>query len=332
MIPILVPYWDMDEVNAMSSVLRGNFINEHVQVREFEKEFAKFVGAKYCVMCTSGSMALYMALMAVQPTFPSSMPTRVPTYMGIFVAHALKQAGIMAPRIIDVEENGLTDETASVFYVHANGRVRDDPSIFLEDCCQAIHHHTKGSISCYSFAPTKHMSTGQGGAVCTDDKDVYEELVGVKDHGRKERAQLKPVNNIFTKWGTNLKMTEFQAGFGRAQLKKLPKRLERFQEIYRIYRDELFDHVGFNEEPPMWEIDIKVKHPDKLIRHLRKNGIGCDRVHMPIHMVPEFSDQNLKLPKSERLYDHTIVLPSTTNLLDNHVLEICDKVKEGLKQ
>lgn len=341
MIPVMIPYWNYLEKNAVIDVMDGIFVNEHNRVREFEKEFAKFVQAKYCVMTTSGSMALYMALQAKKTTIPSTTPRLVPSYMGIFVAHALIQFG-QYPEIIDTDQCGLSEKIDSVFYVHANGRIKFDTKIKIEDCCQAISHHTPKAISCYSFAPTKHMTTGgQGGAVCCDDKETYEELSRIKDHGRVERAQMKPVKDIFTQAGTNMKVTELQAGFGLEQLKKLPGRLKRFREIYQLYQDELsvvrfndvtetkYRTVNFIEREPTWQVDILVDNPDKLIAHLKKNEIMANRLHMPINLQPEFLRCPSKmLVKSQKLYKHGVFLPSTTNLEDKEIIGICKIIKD----
>jgi perosamine synthetase len=327
----LIPYWGDEEKEAVMKVLEGDFINEHKRVREFEEEFAKSVGAKYCVACTSGSMALYMALQAVPSAFPSGVPTKVPTYMGIFIAHALKQVDII-PSFVDVNTLGLSDEVRNVFYVHANGRVHSDVNITLEDCCQAVSHHTKGAISAYSFAPTKHLTTfGQGGMVATDDFDVYEVLCGVKDHGRTERAHMKPVKDEFTKWGTNLKMTEAQGAFGLVQLKHLPSRLKRFEEIYDLYKEELSNTVGFLPTKPSWQVDIMTPKPKELIEHLRKHQILSGRVHKPTHLHPEFNDGRTRLPSSEEMYSYGVFLPSTTNLTDENVMDVCHEIKGFLK-
>ena len=201
----------------------------------------------------------------------------------------------------------------------------------MEDNSQATFHHTKNSVSCYSFAPTKHLTMGQGGAICTDDFDMYEKLTKVKDHGRSDRyiSESAP-KDIFTEWGTNFKVTEFQASFGLEQLKKLPKRYDRLHEIYNIYHDELAsDKIEFLEQEPKWFIDIYVKNPDKLIAHLKKNSITSKRVHKPIHMQPEFGNKIIgKYTNSEEIYNRGMFLPSTTNLDDESILEVCRTIKQ----
>ena len=125
-------------------------------------------------------------------------------------------------------------------------------------------------------------------------------------------------------------MTEFQASFGLEQLKKLPKRYDRLHEIYNIYHDELAsDKIEFLEQEPKWFIDIYVKNPDKLIAHLKKNSITSKRVHKPIHMQPEFGNKIIgKYTNSEEIYNRGMFLPSTTNLDDESILEVCRTIKQ----
>jgi len=236
-IPQFIPYWDKNEIKAVERVLSKDYLNEHKTVREFEKKFAKFVGAKYCITCTSGTTALYIGLVALLEK-NSIKSIRVPDYAGIFAANATKQAQVK-PILTDVERNGSLGKTSnSRFVVHSNGRIGKSSQI--EDCAQAISHHTKNCISCYSFASTKHITTGgQGGAVCCDSKKDFDILSRLKDLGRNDRQNLKPMSDHFQYWGFNSKFTEIQAAFGLAQLKKLPSRLRRLHKIYTIIKDEL---------------------------------------------------------------------------------------------
>ena len=147
----------------------------------------------------------------------------VPDYAGIFVSNACKQSGCK-PRLTDVGRNGsLSESNKDSFVVHSNGRLGSVH--LLEDCAQAISHHTKNCVSCYSFASTKHLTTaGQGGAICCDDEEIFDRLTRLKDLGRNDRQNLKPMSDNFEFWGINSKFTEIQAAFGLAQLEKLPQR------------------------------------------------------------------------------------------------------------
>ena len=181
-IPQFIPYWDESEKKAVAKVLDRDYLNEYKTVREFEKKFSEFVGAKYCITCTSGTTALYLALKSV---YEKNIPKKIniPDYAGIFVGNACIQAGI-SPALRDVSKNGsLVSSEKPKFVVHSNGRLGSTQ--ILEDCAQAISHHTKNSISCYSFASTKHITTsGQGGAICCDDKKTFDILSRLKDLGR----------------------------------------------------------------------------------------------------------------------------------------------------
>ncbi len=335
-IPQFVPVWGDEERKAVQNVLEGDYLNEHKMVREFERKFAEFVGAKYCVTCTSGTIALYLAIKAVQEHWKESwLYVDVPDYAGIFVANASVQAGLR-PVLADVEKNGsmLAHSTRS-FVVHSNGRL--GVARIIEDCCQAIHHHTESCISCYSFASTKHLTTaGQGGAVCCDDEEVFDKLCRLKDHGRNDRQKLKPMSDHFEQWGTNFKFMEVQAAFGLVQLQKLPRRLERLEEMYKLVWEELHNVKGikFLDGAPKWYIDILVPDAQLMIQRLSKHNIQARRFYKSLHEQPLYSKKEFvedkKFPNSEFLYNHGIWLPSTTNLTDEDIRYICGKIVESL--
>lgn len=320
-IPQFVPYWDQREKNAVADVLDGDFLLEHKVTREFEKKFAEFVNARYCVTCTSGTVALYLALMTKKYD-----TIKIPSYQGLFAANALVMAG-GKPEIVDVGPNGSVQEKVESLTVHANGRLGN---VFeIEDCAQAINHHTHNKISCYSFASTKHITTlGQGGAICCDDRETFDLLTEIKDQGRTDRQNLKAPSDHFEKWGTNFKFTEAQAAFGLVQLERLAKRMERLDKIWQIYHDVLSKYVDFQYEIPRWYIDIFVDNPDQIVNNSKKYGFVTKRVHKPIHMQPLYFNSGCKT--SEKIYNHGVFLPSTTNLTDSEVLKVADGIKKLL--
>tara|TARA_Y100000996_G_scaffold367974_2_gene314124 strand:+ start:327 stop:1331 length:1005 start_codon:yes stop_codon:yes gene_type:complete len=329
-IPQFIPYWDESEKKAVAKVLEKDYLNEYKTVREFEKKFSEFVGAKYCITCTSGTTALYLALKSI---YEKNTPKKIniPDYAGIFVGNACIQAGI-SPELRDVSENGsLVSDGKPKFVVHSNGRLGSTQ--ILEDCAQAISHHTKNSISCYSFASTKHITTsGQGGAICCDDKKTFDILSRLKDLGRNDRQNLKPMSDHFAYWGINSKFTEIQAAFGLAQLKKLPKRLNRLKKMYKITREELknTDGISFFQDEPKWYIDILVKNPDILIQKLRTHGIQARRFYRPLHQQPLYKSSKKNFKNSNYLYEHGIWLPSTTNISDEELVYVTKKIKESI--
>lgn len=361
-LPQFVPYWGRDEIDAVARVLsESDYLNEHETVRAFEREFAKFVGARHCAAVTSGTAALYCASCAAfsedggdrqgpeaRPGMRAPGPEAagrgrvlVPSHDGIFAFNAAKASGAW-PVVCDVDESGLLREPAGhggphaqSVVVHANGRVSGGVRA-VEDCAQAIGHHTRGKISTYSFASTKHITTGgQGGAVCCDDDEAFDRIVRIKDHGRNDRQSLRPMSDNYDEWGVNFKLTEMQAAFGLAQLRALPGRLRRLGEIYRAYRDLLGGAVGFDEGEPRWYVDVFTPHASRIRDGLRAAGIHCRAYPKPLHLqgvaaAHPYASFDGAFANAERRHRTGLYLPSTTNMTDGDVHLVSDAVKKSV--
>ena len=191
-------------------------------------------------------------------------------------------------RISPVESNGCMKPVGiEDIVVNANGRTLG--TTLIEDNSQTVSEHTKGCISTYSFASTKHLTLGgQGGAICCDDKETFDKLSKLKDLGRNDRQQLKPMSDKFEEWGFNSKVTELQAAFGLAQLDRVPKRLERLSTMASIYHDIISkcQEVEFFNQDAKWHLDIKVSNPQMVIDRMKKHKIYCKRYMTPLHMQP----------------------------------------------
>lgn len=346
-VPQFVPYWGREEAEAVSRVLESDYLNEHETVREFEREFAAFVGARHCVAVTSGTAALYCAACAAFHEAEANGGGRggvlVPAHDGIFAFNAARAAGAR-PVVCDVDGHGLLSEPpgggrepddAQSIVVHANGRISDAVRL-VEDCAQAIDHHTPGRISTYSFASTKHLTTGgQGGAVCCDDDETFDRLARLKDHGRSDRQHLRPMSDSYDRWGMNFKMTEMQAAFGLAQLRTLRDRTRRFSQMCRMYRDILGGAVEFDEIEPRWYVDVFTPHAGRLKDALREKGIHCRAYPKPLHMQRvarghAYADRERAFANAEKRHATGLYLPSTTNLSDEDVHRVAAEVKNAI--
>lgn len=356
-LPQFVPYWGRNEIDAVTRVLsESDYLNEHETVREFEREFARFVGAKHCAAVTSGTAALYCASCitlsvgdggkgAARDHAPASEiagrgHVLVPSHDGIFAFNAAKAAGAW-PVVCDVDGSGLLSEPAEYsgknaqsIVVHANGRISKDVRA-VEDCAQAINHHTPGKISTYSFASTKHITTGgQGGAVCCDDAETFDRIVRIKDHGRSDRQHLKPMSDNYDEWGVNFKLTEMQAAFGLAQLRTLPARMRRLLEMHRMYNDLLGSTVVFGDDAPRWYVDVFTPRATQIRDSLRKEGIHCRAYPRPLHLQKVaaahlYASLDGAFANAERRHRTGLYLPSTTNMTDGDVHRVADAVKEA---
>ena len=362
-LPQFVPYWGRDEADAVARVLsESDYLNEHETVREFEREFARFVGARHCAAVTSGTAALYCASCVAFPGSvdgthaPAGMPPErhgpppevpgrghalVPSHDGIFAFNAAVASGTR-PVVCDVDGRGLLSEPDEYdgqhvhsIVVHANGRILAGVRT-VEDCAQAVDHHTPGKISTYSFASTKHMTTGgQGGAVCCDDRETFDKIVRIKDHGRNDRQSLRPMSDNYDEWGVNFKLTEMQAAFGLAQLRALPGRMRRFREMYRMYRDLLGGTVGFGDGEPRWYVDVFTPHAERIRDGLRAEGIHCRAYPKPLHLQKVAADYPYSaadgaFANAEQRHGEGLYLPSTTNMEDGDVHRVADAVKRAM--
>ena len=142
------------------------------------------------------------------------------------------------------------------------------------------------------------------------------------------------MSDHFEFWGINSKFTEIQAAFGLTQLKKLPKRLTRFNKMCKLVKDELKNvkEIDFFQDSPQWYIDILVKNPDTLIQKLRKNGIQARRFYRPLHQQPLYKSKKSNFKNSNYLYEHGLWLPSTTNISDKELLYVTSKIKTLIKE
>ena len=349
-IPQFVPYWGRDEIDAVTRVLsESNYLNEHETVREFEREFARLVGARHCAAVTSGTAALYCASCVAFPESSGGGGAQVtvgkgrvlvPSHDGIFAFNAARASGAW-PVVCDVDGRGLLHEPVKIggedaqsVVVHANGRISEGVRS-VEDCAQAIDHHTPGKISTYSFASTKHITTGgQGGAVCCDDDEAFDRIVRVKDHGRNDRQSLRPMSDNYDEWGVNFKLTEIQAAFGLAQLRALPGRLRRLREMYRMYRDLLGGTVGLGDGEPRWYVDVFTPRAAAIRDALRAEDIYCRAYPKPLHLQKvaaghAYSASVEAFAGAERRHREGLYLPSTTSMSDDDVHRVADAVKRA---
>ena len=358
------PWFGPEEKQALADVIDSGWVGEHAKTRQFERAFADFVGSKFSVATTSGGIAIYLALKSLG--IESGDEVVVPDYTMIATANAVRLAGAM-PIFVDIlREDGLIDvsevmkkitaRTRCVIPVHINGRacrmdaLRDlakDRSLYVvEDACQAIGSHlsgehlgTFGDAGCFSFHPSKHMTTGQGGMVVTDNEETYESLCRLKDYGRFERAKLAELPDYYERFGFNFRFTDIQAALGMAQLAKLAGRLQRINEIYARYRKgldsdvllDLRDQHGFSP----WYADVLLREPGmnaKLKEKLSSQfGIETRVAYKPLHRQPLYKS-NEEFPSADFFSMRGLWLPSSTFLNGEEVEFVIDSFNSLVKE
>jgi perosamine synthetase len=248
---------------------------------------------------------------------------------------------------LESAKNAITNRTKAILFVNANGRnpkagiehfiklCNEKGLILLEDAAQSLgsfypngkHQGTLGLAGSFSFSAPKIISTGQGGAIITNDDDVAFKLKRLKDFGRSGGG-----NDVHDTIGYNFKFTEMQAVIGNEQMKKLPWRVDRKKEIYNLYKEKLSDvkQVLFFDQDLQhttpWFIDVLVEDREKLQAFLKENGVGTRIMYPPINKQVAYNISG-EFEVSNIIGVKGLWLPSAAQLSDIQIIYICEKIK-----
>ncbi len=293
-------YIDDDDIREVVEVLKSGRLCEFVgtKVREFEREFARYLGAKHALAVTSGSVALYVALKAigVGPGDEVIVPayTFAATATAVVYANAVPVFADIDPETYNIDprdlEKRITERTKAVIVVHIAGHPADMDEILkiarehglyvIEDCAQAVGAEYKGrkvgtigDIAAFSFYQTKNLTTGEGGMVVTNSDELAERAALIRSHGERGRY-----NHVTL--GFNFRMNEITAALGLSQLRKLDKLNRRRAEIAAIYRDELseLESEGLLKNPVEKEYAKHVWHIYNPLLAIEKLRVTRDRI------------------------------------------------------
>jgi perosamine synthetase len=357
-IPQMEPWFDAEEAEALSSyVLSGGWGTEFRQTQEFEQRLCEFTGARHCIATTSGTAALSIALMAVGMGVGDEVI--VPDMTMIASPNSARMIGAV-PVFADVEpatlnidiasvESLITSRTKAVMHVSLNGRSNDILALrelcqrrgiaLIEDSCQSLgsfhgdqHLGTMGDIGVLSFSPPKIITTGQGGALLTNDDDLALGIKKLKDFGRASGG-----HDVHDQIGFNFKFTDFQGTVGNEQMKKLPSRIARKKEIWRRYQEQLLGLQEINwldtdlDLVSPWFIDIYTERRDELAAHLKENEIGSRVVYPPIHSQVAYGQEDQAFPVTESFASRGLWLPSAAQLTNDQIDRICDVIRSFFK-
>lgn len=351
MINQIEPQIGEGEVKAMAEYLRsGGWLTEYKKTAEFERMIARHTGSKFCSVVSNATSALAIAMWACDIGLGDEV--LVPNYTMIATPNAVRLVGAK-PVLVDIEpqtlcmdlecaKKALTKRTKAIILVPLNGRAPDMGAFclfcldnrlrLLEDAAQSLgsfqygqHLGTFGEIGVFSFASPKIVTTGQGGALVTDDEDLYNKIRKIKDWGREKGG-----TDRHDTMGYNFKFTDLQAVIGIEQMKKLPERALKKRHIYKVYLSQLGDVLEMiprtNESTP-WFIDVYLDNPQSLLNHLRAHRIGSRLVYPPINEQVIYANGN-DYPVSKRYCHRGLWLPSSVTLTDEQIIGICELIKE----
>ena len=350
------PWFGIEERAALDEYMSSDgFLTEFRKTHEFETLLAQFTGAKHCFAVNNGTVSLTVAALALG--IKPGDEVIVPNYTMIATPNSVQILGAK-PVFVDVEPRTLcmdyhklkeviTERTKAIMLVSANGRFPSTPVekyidlckqnniAVIEDAAQGLgsvypdgtHIGLKGCIGSISFSAPKIISTGQGGALITNDDEIANRIKKLKDFGRTSGG-----NDVHDDFGYNFKFTEMQAVIGIEQMKKLPWRVVRKKEIYKRYQRNLkevpqisfFDH-DFDFTSP-WFIDCLVERRDELKSYLHGVGIGTRDMYPPINKQKIYRESS-SLVVSNHVGQAGLWLPSMAQLSDVHIDYVSDKIK-----
>ena len=360
-IPQMEPWFDDKERSALDEYMKnGGWITEFEKTRDFEKLICEYTGAKYCFMVNNGTISLTLAALACG--VKAGDEVIIPNYTMIASPNSIKMFGA-EPVFVDVEpstlcldleltKKAITLKTTAIMLVTANGRypttgieafmrlAKEHGLILIEDSAQSLgsffpsgeHIGTVGHVGSFSFSAPKVISTGQGGAIITNDDGIAAKVKRLKDFGRSGGGL-----DVHDTIGYNFKFTDIQAVIGIAQMAKLAWRVERKKEIYRLYRDGLKNvrQVRFFdqdlERTTPWFIDILAEDRDGLQAWLKQNGVGTRLMYPPINKQKAYQVPG-EHPVSNLVGEQGLWLPSASQLLDQEISGICETVKSFYRQ
>jgi dTDP-4-amino-4,6-dideoxygalactose transaminase len=351
MIPIARPQMGEEEKASVWSALESGSLAQGPRVHELEDRFAEFIGTTHAVATSSGTTALHLALLA-SGVGPGDEVITVP-FTFIASANSVLYTGAR-PVFVDVREEdfcidpalveaAITPRTKALMPVSLYGQPADMPALtaiaerhglaMVEDAAQshgaAIGDRRSGTwgAGCFSFYPTKNMTTGEGGMITTSDGDLAERARLLREHGMKVRYHHDIV-------GYNFRMTDIHASIGLAQLPKLPANNERRRAIAARYDAELRGVITPRSRAGVTHVyhqyTIRVHRRDMFAEALRERGVGSGIYYpIPVHRQKPFvalgyGEQHFGV--TELLTEQVLSIPVHPSLTDGEVSSVIEAV------
>ncbi len=315
LIPFAKPIIDHEELEAVEKVLKSGMLAEGKVSRAFEEEFKEYLGTKYATVTSNGTTALSTALEAMDIQPGDEVITTPFTF--IASANTISMIGAI-PIFVDIEpetyninpekiREAVTEKTTAIMPVHIFGMpcdmkhimdiAEDEDLMVIEDACQAhggtIDRQkvgTFGDVSSFSFYATKNMMTGEGGMIATDNEEILEKALMIKNHGRGKGGGYSHF-----RIGYNNRMMDLVAALGRVQLSRLPENTEARRANAARYNKFFEDISGIQiqMEPKGFRSSYHVYAPrvishekdrDEIIQDLREKNVGARTVYaLPCH-------------------------------------------------
>jgi perosamine synthetase len=334
------PFIGKEEITAVTALLKTGFIAQGSQADALEKEVSKTVGLKYGIAVASGTASLHLALLALG--VKKNDTVIIPSFVCTALLNAVCMTGASALFADINSESGhinaksvksvIQKNTKAIIVPHLFGQPAEIDKIcklgipVIEDCAQCVGATLKrnkigsfGLMSVFSFYATKLISSGEGGMVCTSNREIADKIRDLRDYDNRSDYKIR----------YNYKLSDIHASIAVCQLKKLNKMVSRRREIANYYLRE-FKNLPVclpypipNTHPVYFRFVIRVKPEVKtIINKMKKVGIQCARpIFKPLHY---YFNRKYFLPKTDEFYRSAISIPIYPALTEKEMKSVAD--------
>ncbi len=362
---------DQSDIDAVVETLHSDYLTTGPKVKAFEDALSVYCNVKYTVAVANGTAALHLTSIALL-----NKGDKVLTTPNSFLAtsNAILYVGAK-PVFVDIASDGNIDldlceealkkdsSIKAIYAVAFSGRMIDQKKLkylretynitILEDCAHAIGAKegdikaascANSDISILSFHPVKHMTTGEGGAITTNSKELYEKLLTLRGHGMVKTPEMKPWEYEMQMLGFNYRITDMQCALGLSQLKKLDGFIERRIEIAKKY-DKAFENsmvrslYTYDEKSSyhlyVVRVDFSKLNISKvdLFNKLREKNIGIQLHYIPINTQPYYKslgDGSEHTPVMDKYYEECFSLPMYPKMTNEEQVYVIESLFEVL--
>ena len=345
---------DEEDIRAVTEVLRSDWLTTGPMVERFESALAEVAGSTYAVAVSSGTAALHAAMRAlaigpgdevIVPAMTFAATANCVVYEGGSPVFADVDAATLLIDPTSVEDR-ISERTKAIIAVDYAGQPCDYAALrdiatrhdlaLVDDASHSIGGSDDGrrvgalaDLNTFSFHPVKHITTGEGGAITTNDPELARRMRVFRNHGittdHRQRAERGSWFYEMVELGFNYRITDFQCALGASQLRKLPKWIQRRQEIAARY-DAAFSELPFSPlstRPRVSHayhlyvgrltLDNAAERRAEIFAALQNEGIGVNVHYIPVHLHPfyreRFGTGRGLCPVSESAYDTMLTLP-----------------------
>ncbi len=370
-VPYFIPWLSKQDERNVAKVFRQRWLTNGPHLKKFEKKIGNFIGSKYSIGVGSATHALHLSVKSLD--IGTGDEVIVPTFTFAATANAVTYCGA-EPVLVDVDldtfnikpteiEKKITKRTKAIIIVHYGGQACDMDQIqaiskkhgliIIEDCAHALGSSFKnkkcgniGSAGCFSFYPTKIITTGEGGMITTNNSKVYRRAQILRSQGMNVTAVEREKKGQWwydiVELGYNYRLDEIRASLGISQFDRVNEINRRRIKLAQKYNKKIKKIPGLtipktktnrNHIFHLYTIKIEKNYHltrDELIKKLHKNGIGSSVQYYPLHLMSynrkKYGSKNKQFPNANTLKDQVLCLPIFPQMSEKQLNYVVSKL------